>query len=566
MPARSAPEDPYGQLFQEPSFQVLSRQAVQQRLDDADRNKTLKSRLRSLLPSHRAEKGVPHNSDAITSWNTAQELPRPRRERYAGPDFRLPHAGNASDNQIGETFHEEDTLQKRRLVQSERRTLKQSGDYLGVQGINPATGELDVLTPSTSSWGSAPLGPDQKRSSSRKTEKKPVNTRRGATTLTERDTKSLLDREKQRFARKDREKETIRQAQRKVRWKRHLRRWSSGKKGELSPIAQSVATNSPRGRSWSADTVVHNTPPAEPAVAPPAIGLSRTSRIPEVHVTSATPSPPLERPRTPVRKDSFLGQLPLRAGLLAQDLRDGHLTMAILAWGTRDLDEERTAITSITTTTGFSRKTGMQSQCQNLPQTRDSDQWSRVANRHMNMRRDIAVTTSTDNSDVLVTTSIRFVHAGQAKKRDLKVPVKTSIRYVPTTDITTTTSVRLVRQRDATQGVAKRSYARRSAPDETGTSPTSTSTSPPTSKVASAADNINSGNSTMAVGPTSPSSSSEDGDIESRLRRQPRAQELATQVAVLLASSLVFLVFTAARWTMKGVAWVAEMVLFLLGE
>lgn len=475
------------------------------------------------------------------------------------------------------------------------------------------------MTPSTSSVGSVPWGPDQRRlSSSRKTDKKPVKARRGATILTERETKKLLDGEKERFARKDRQKETIRKEQRKVHWKQHLRRWSSAKKGELSPIAQSMTTNSPPRRSGSADTVVHNTPPTRPAVAPPAI---RNPRIPEVQVTSATPSPPLERPPTPIftRKGSFLGQLLLRGGLSAQDLRDGHLTTGILAQETRYSDEEKTAFTRTTTITGFSQKTGMPSQFQHLPQTRQSDECSIVTNWHMNLRRDSVVTTSTDNSDKRVPTSVRLVHAGRLRLNDVgvppttsistvaktttsvrflltpvkpttsirfvlagqlglrgvEVPRTTSVRYISTTDMPKTTTVPLiqggcqVRPRDATQGVAKRSSARRLEADETTvTSLTSTSTSVPTTAVGSAVVIINSGNSTTGVGPTSPKANgSEDGDIESRLRRErwnQRAQELATRVAVLLASSMVFMIFKVTSGAMTGVVWIAEMVLLAL--
>ncbi|KAK1708376.1 hypothetical protein BDP67DRAFT_410989 [Colletotrichum lupini] len=179
-----------------PSFRVLSRRPGQQVSEGFGRKLNLSARLRAVLPSRRAEK-------------------------------------------------EERTLEERRLIHRERRTLKESGDYLGVTGINPVTGELDVETPSTTSFSSASLTLDQKLEARRKSESR--RTRRGAELLTEEVTKKLQQREEQRFARKDREKEAIRQAQRNVQWQRHRQQWSSAKEPVLSPIAQSNKSVSTRG-------------------------------------------------------------------------------------------------------------------------------------------------------------------------------------------------------------------------------------------------------------------------------------------------------------------------------
>ncbi|KAK1728991.1 uncharacterized protein BDZ83DRAFT_763971 [Colletotrichum acutatum] len=180
-----------------PSFLVLSRRPGQQVSEGFGRKLNLSARLRAVLPSRRAEK-------------------------------------------------EERTLEERRLIHRERRTLKESGDYLGVTGINPVTGELDVETPSTTSFSSASLTLDQKLEARHKSESR--RTRRGAELLTEEVTKKLQQREEQRFARKDREKEAIRQAQRKVQWQRHRQQWSSAKDPILSPIAQSTKSISTRGK------------------------------------------------------------------------------------------------------------------------------------------------------------------------------------------------------------------------------------------------------------------------------------------------------------------------------
>ncbi|KAK2022700.1 hypothetical protein LX32DRAFT_677076 [Colletotrichum zoysiae] len=183
-----------------PPFRLVTRRSEERQSDELGRKATLSSRLKAVFPSRRAEK--------------------------------------ASKG--------EKTLEERRLVQLERRTLKESGDYLGVTGINPTTGELDVLTPSTTSFSSASLAIDQKLDSHKKTNTKKTNTRRGAAVLTEEVTQKLQQLEEQRFSRKDQEKEAIREAQRNVRWERHRQQWSSAKEPILSPIAQSIKSISTR--------------------------------------------------------------------------------------------------------------------------------------------------------------------------------------------------------------------------------------------------------------------------------------------------------------------------------
>ncbi|UQC76072.1 uncharacterized protein CLUP02_17583 [Colletotrichum lupini] len=185
------------------------------------------------------------SSDRITRWNTAKELGRSRKARSSEPEPLLRRANTIAHTPATRSSREERTLEERRLIHRERRTLKESGDYLGVTGINPVTGELDVETPSTTSFSSASLTLDQKLEARRKSESR--RTRRGAELLTEEVTKKLQQREEQRFARKDREKEAIRQAQRNVQWQRHRQQWSSAKEPVLSPIAQSNKSVSTRG-------------------------------------------------------------------------------------------------------------------------------------------------------------------------------------------------------------------------------------------------------------------------------------------------------------------------------
>ncbi|KAM3516373.1 hypothetical protein MY11210_000132 [Beauveria gryllotalpidicola] len=138
------------------------------------------------------------HSDTIVRWNTAKELPSKEASNKRTPEaphlkhdvrFNLPEFGfshddgridwlpNESEGQgasVDETYlspnymshpradsvathildsslaRADHILRLRKQARQERRALKESGDYLGVQGINPETGRMDVETPTES--------------------------------------------------------------------------------------------------------------------------------------------------------------------------------------------------------------------------------------------------------------------------------------------------------------------------------------------------------------------------------------------------------------------------------
>ncbi|KAG8166859.1 hypothetical protein KVR01_002548 [Diaporthe batatas] len=221
------------------------------------------SSLRKLLPSNRPEKGhairaqrntlsepsrddahtrekqetsIPclsdETSDRIVRWNTAIE---PSRSSISTPSTRTQQLYLA---------HRE----KRRR----RRSLRESGDFLGVQGINPATGELDVLTPTSSSSNNTP---SQFASLART-----VADRKGAYEAARR----KLQAEKMRKWERDKEAVRAELHRNNVRWTKRRSGWSSAIEPALSPIAQSSsAASTPRG-GGSTGTVVR-TPSARHA-------------------------------------------------------------------------------------------------------------------------------------------------------------------------------------------------------------------------------------------------------------------------------------------------------------
>lgn len=167
------------------------------------------------------------SADRIVRWNTAIE-PRPSSNSNSTPSTRTQQLYLA---------HRE----KRRL----RRSLRESGDYLGVQGVNPATGELDVLTPTSSGSATsellfAPLAAA-------------VASRRGAYESARRQLRA------EKVRKWERDKEAIRAEHHRgnVRWTKRRSGWSSAAvEPALSPIAQSSAATTPPRDGEETGTVV----------------------------------------------------------------------------------------------------------------------------------------------------------------------------------------------------------------------------------------------------------------------------------------------------------------------
>ncbi|KAG7122694.1 hypothetical protein HYQ44_003592 [Verticillium longisporum] len=217
-------------------------------------------RVRRILPSNRPEKGgtlrvptpiprIAHSSDQLTSWNTAKELPT-----IPSPPAPVTDA------------------QRRK---EQRRQLRESGDYLGVQGINPSTGELDTMTSSSGSQASyldeelrqKLLAVKRRGSRALRAHRKPVNG------LTPDDHASILQRERQKLLNAGSSSTDVLRARKSVRWRRDPGQWSSVIEPDLSPISGSrqgsttdlVPKLGPSGEvletrrdaDHSSDTVIH---------------------------------------------------------------------------------------------------------------------------------------------------------------------------------------------------------------------------------------------------------------------------------------------------------------------
>lgn len=134
----------------------------------------------------------------------------------------------------------------RREARRQRRSLKESGDYLGVQGLNPVTGEMDVLTPTTGSTATS------SSSSPFNALTREVQDKRAAYEGARRALRS------EKVRKWEMDKEALQtERRRKVRWTRRAEGWNSAVEPELSPIAgSSPACSTPRVADVSGDTVV----------------------------------------------------------------------------------------------------------------------------------------------------------------------------------------------------------------------------------------------------------------------------------------------------------------------
>ncbi|KAM0250008.1 hypothetical protein ACHAQJ_008815 [Trichoderma viride] len=130
----------------------------------------------------------------------------------------------------------------------QRQSLRESGDFLGVQGVNPHTGEPDVLSPTDSSPMSTTSHQETVHSIVSTWRDKWVNNRlhkaRGSP-----DKEEHIKGEDIKVSRLQKEKRRVRDFGKAVRWKRRAE-WSSLQEPNLSPITQSLKSASPNSRGF----------------------------------------------------------------------------------------------------------------------------------------------------------------------------------------------------------------------------------------------------------------------------------------------------------------------------
>lgn len=251
--------------------------------------------LGKILPTHRPEQGgtlrsmdnrstesayrrLDMNPEELKEWNIAEDLPvsrclelaeeranssrrpEPSRPSTSPTAGRPPTPSKRTDRHLSaaETQH---LLRRKQRSQRHHRELKASGDWLGVTGANPQTGQYNVLTPTDSA--SSDLTPPSTKIEMRKLTKRVQQAERNY-----QDAKAMEDAATERHVKKKAQmkldkielaKAEIQQRHRPLEWKRRDREWSSVREPGLSPIAQSVTNTESEIRESNTPSPRHST-------------------------------------------------------------------------------------------------------------------------------------------------------------------------------------------------------------------------------------------------------------------------------------------------------------------
>lgn len=197
-----------------------------------------------LLPTHRRwnefdslrigkKRGQKKRSGSLETGKGKEKQPGRRSSKAQSFEAAIP--GTPSILEVLEA-----NRKARRKAREDRESLRASGDYLGVQGINPQTGILDL----TSDSGESTL--------SSKTEQKLLNLEaqaKSALSATERKEAEIeivkvhLDHEVAKARRQEKAEKQL-AASATAKWRRGTHQWSSVQQPDLSPIAQSHRSTS----------------------------------------------------------------------------------------------------------------------------------------------------------------------------------------------------------------------------------------------------------------------------------------------------------------------------------
>lgn len=164
----------------------------------------------AFAPSFHTRGGIPHHRSPPSSpINAPGAWPSVTESRST-----IAPASSRVDVVRGDQLSPEIPLRRKKEVHRQRQDLKLSGDYLGVQGINPETGQLDVLTPTTGS-------------------KSTISSAASGVQVSV--AQESINKYKQ-------GKDELRRQQSLVRWRKDNGQWSSVAEPMLSPIVQSRST------------------------------------------------------------------------------------------------------------------------------------------------------------------------------------------------------------------------------------------------------------------------------------------------------------------------------------
>ncbi|UNI21912.1 hypothetical protein JDV02_007858 [Purpureocillium takamizusanense] len=165
-----------------------------------------------------------------------------RRDNHAGDDTTSDSVvSSTAGRRLSKTRRH---IEARKEVRRQRRNLKESGDYLGVQGVNPETGQLDVLTPTESDRSSTSQDTLQKLNILRNTFRSSRHSYRTPVSQGNKEVEQgSLGGQKNKLRGLEGSPNELKDASRTVRWRRHTKQWSSAQEPDLSPIVQSQVSS-----------------------------------------------------------------------------------------------------------------------------------------------------------------------------------------------------------------------------------------------------------------------------------------------------------------------------------
>jgi hypothetical protein len=132
-----------------------------------------------------------------------------------------------------------DVLRARKARRRQRQSLRESGDFLGVQGVNPHTGELDVMSPTDDSSPLSTRSHQETVHSVMSTLRDKWENSRHHRTRDSQSKDKHIEGNDTKLPGLQKEKKRARGLGKAVRWKRRVGEWSSLQEPDLSPISAS---------------------------------------------------------------------------------------------------------------------------------------------------------------------------------------------------------------------------------------------------------------------------------------------------------------------------------------
>ncbi|KAI1323184.1 hypothetical protein F5Y16DRAFT_425320 [Xylariaceae sp. FL0255] len=215
------------------------------------------SRFPALTTTPQASSSTPCRLDLGVSPPPASHY---RRDPSLDQNQNRPQSHSLTGSEISALLRSKEDTRLR------RRDLKEKGDWLGVQGADPYSGQFLVLTPTEtiSSDTTPPLTRTRLNGLARSKKVAKIAYERARSDEEAEKDRAMVERDRNKLEKLERVKEGLRRAQwelegqmkggRRWKWTQHRRQWSSAAEPNLSPIAQSSSSCSDENAATMAAT------------------------------------------------------------------------------------------------------------------------------------------------------------------------------------------------------------------------------------------------------------------------------------------------------------------------